>query len=118
MLSGHELMHVCANRDILTSVAAVAPSSALLFSSSLVRCPAVPAATVNAEPLAMFRLYAGAHCYQVIQMAISRTREFDADETVHAPTGDPLVSASALNKLESGVNVSDTPNRNIGGGEL
>ena len=39
----------------------------------------------------------------LIQMAISRTREFDADEDGSSLTGDPLALASALKKLELGV---------------
>jgi len=105
---GHELMHVY-NRDILTSsvaaaVAGVITSIAqfmLFFGGGDRR---------NANPLAMIALALLAPlAASLIQMAISRTREFDADEDGAQLTNDPLALASALRKLESGVQRAPLP---------
>jgi heat shock protein HtpX len=45
----------------------------------------------------------------LIQMAISRTREFDADEDGSRLTGDPEALASALNKISTGAQAEPMP---------
>jgi len=106
---GHELMHVY-NRDILTSsvaaaVAGVITSVAQMFmfmsffgggggggQNDNRSNPAAMMAMALLAPLAA----------TTIQLAITRTREYDADEDGAKLTGDPLALASALRKLERG----------------
>jgi len=80
---GHELMHVY-NRDILTSSVAAAIAGVV-------------------TSVAQIGLFFGG------QMAISRTREYDADEDGARLTGDPLALASALRKLEAGTQALPLP---------
>ncbi|KNH22853.1 protease HtpX [Arthrobacter sp. ZBG10] len=104
---GHELMHVY-NRDILTSSVAAAVAGVitsvgqmLLFFGGDRR---------NSNPLAMIAMALLApFAASLIQMAISRTREYDADEDGSELTGDPLALASALRKIEQGVTMVPLP---------
>lgn len=105
---GHELMHVY-NRDILTSsvaaaVAGVITSAAqfMLFFGGGRDRGGNPLAMIATALLAPFAA-------MLIQMAITRTREFDADEDGSKLTDDPLALASALRKLEVGTQRAPLP---------
>ncbi|MBC7552281.1 MAG: M48 family metalloprotease, partial [Cellulomonas sp.] len=106
---GHELMHVY-NRDILTSSVAAAVAGLitsfaqfLLFFGGGDRRGGGNA--LAAIALAILSPFAA----MMIQMAISRTREYDADEDGSRLTGDPLALASALRKLETGTQRAPLP---------
>ena len=99
---GHELMHVY-NRDILTASVAAAVASAITFIAQFALFFGGGDDDDRPNPVAAIALMLlGPLAAGVIQMAISRTREYDADEDGATLTGDPLALASALRKLELG----------------
>jgi len=103
---GHELMHVY-NRDILTGSVAAAVAGVITSVAQMMMWFGVFGGGSDEDrpnPLAMLAMALLApFAAMFIQMAISRTREYDADEDGARLTGDPLALASALRKLESGV---------------
>ena len=104
---GHELMHVY-NRDILTSSVAAAIAGVISTIGQFLAFGAMfgggGSSDENRNPIAGLALAILApFAAMVVQLAISRTREYDADEDGAKLTGDPLALASALRKLELGV---------------
>jgi heat shock protein HtpX len=99
----HELAHV-KHRDILTSSIAATIAAAIMMASRFAMFfggardddrrggnPIALLATIILAPIAAM----------LIQMAISRSREYDADAGGAAIAGSPLGLASALQKIES-----------------
>ncbi len=103
---GHELMHVY-NRDILTGSVAAAIAGVISSIGQMLMFAGIFGGGSDEDrpnPIAMLAMALLApFAAVVIQLAISRTREYDADEDGSKLTGDPLALASALRKLERGV---------------
>ena len=101
----HELAHV-KNRDILISSVAATLAGAIMMLASMAQWAAIfgmGRSDDDEDGGGMFGMLLMAFlaplAATIIQMAISRTREFAADRTGAALSGDPLGLASALSKL-------------------
>lgn len=101
----HELAHV-KNRDILISSVAATLAGAIMMLANMAQWAAIfgmGRSEDDEDGGGMFGMLVMAFlaplAATIIQMAISRTREFAADRTGAAMSGDPLGLASALSKL-------------------
>ena len=99
---GHELMHVY-NRDILTGSVAAALAGVISSVAQFALFFGGGDRERGGNPIAMLAMALLApFAAMLIQLAITRTREYDADEDGAKLTGDPMALASALRKLEQG----------------
>jgi heat shock protein HtpX len=97
----HELSHV-KNRDILISSIAATIGAALTFLARFAFWTGGGRRDGGNAIIGLVALILAPIGAAVIQMAISRNREFQADASGAETTGSPLALASALAKLEAG----------------
>jgi heat shock protein HtpX len=104
---GHELAHV-SNRDILVSTIAATLAGAISYLAQMAQWAAIFGGGRDRDREGgsgiglIVMMIVAPLAAMLIQMAVSRSREYGADEGGAKTTGDPLALASALRKLQMG----------------